>query len=629
MHLAQKEASRKGRWSAVRMIGALGLLWTMVLSVLLYGNIKSTKRHTRDMMRLQALSFLQALMVTESWRIEHEKAPDSPAGVEARLTLVDMVRQVTRNTVNGDQFSYHVAGLNPVKPAHRPDSWEAAALEGFQKGRREWFELIANTDRPRKTFRYMAPLLVEPQCASCHADQSGQVGRVRGGISVAIPADPFLTSQSEEISHLGVTYSLIWLIGFVGLGSGTRQLMRKRELAEAALETARQNEERFRVLFEEAPVAYHEIDARGIVRRVNRVECELLGFRPEEMLGRQVWEFVPPEEQGKSQEAVRRKVAGEQPLTPFRREYLRSDGTRVTLEIHENLIRDADGAVAGIRSTLLDVTKRVRAEQALARRTQELIRSNAELEQFAYVASHDLQEPLRKILAFGDRLKAHAEAALGDQGRDYLERMQKAASRMQTLINDLLALSRIKRKGQPFVRVDLTTVVQDVLSVLETRMEPLGARVELGELPPLDADPAQMSQLFQNLIANALKFHRQDQAPVVKIYSRLLTSPEGNSHPSPLCRITVEDNSIGFDERYLDRIFQVFQRLHSRAEYEGTGVGPAICRHIVERHGGSITANSAPGEGAKFIVTLPLTQPAGEPDHEKKPTTDHDTLCRR
>jgi light-regulated signal transduction histidine kinase (bacteriophytochrome) len=251
------------------------------------------------------------------------------------------------------------------------------------------------------------------------------------------------------------------------------------------------------------------------------------------------------------------------------------------------------------------------------RYSQELARSNAELQQFASVASHDLQEPLRKIQAFGNRLKDKYGETLADQGRDYLDRMQNAAGRMQALIDDLLILSRITTKAQPFIPVNLTQVTQEVLSDLEVRIQQTGARVEVGELPTIHADPVQMRQLLQNLISNALKFHRDGEPQIVKIYSRQLVTPEGNqpieSSPVPeLCQIIVEDNGIGFDEKYLDRIFNVFQRLHGRSEYEGTGMGLAICRKIAERHGGTITAKSTPGEGATFIVTLPLKQRIGE-----------------
>ncbi len=249
------------------------------------------------------------------------------------------------------------------------------------------------------------------------------------------------------------------------------------------------------------------------------------------------------------------------------------------------------------------------------RQSQELARSNAELQQFASIASHDLQEPLRKIQAFGDRLKTKCNEALTEQGRDYLDRMQNAAGRMQTLIDDLLMLSRITTKAQPFVSVDLAQVIQEVLSDLEVRIDETKGQVEVGSLPTIEADSLQMRQLLQNLIGNALKFHPKTEPPKVRIFSQLLNDeeqqPTGNSITPTHCQIVVEDNGIGFDEKYLDRIFNVFQRLQGRSEYEGTGMGLAICRKIAERHGGSLTAESTPGQGATFIVTLPIKQRQG------------------
>ncbi|MEC4813680.1 MAG: PAS domain-containing protein [Scytonema sp. PMC 1069.18] len=235
------------------------------------------------------------------------------------------------------------------------------------------------------------------------------------------------------------------------------------------------------------------------------------------------------------------------------------------------------------------------------RQRQELARSNEELQQFAFIASHDLQEPLRKIKTFGERLQATCSEALTEQGRDYLDRMQNAVRRMQALIEDLLTLSRVTTRAQPFQKVNLNQVTEEVLSDLEVRILQTQGRVEVGELPIVDADPLQMRQLLQNLIGNALKFHRKGEPPVVRIYTQNLE----NSETGENCQLIVEDNGIGFDEKYLDRIFHVFQRLHGRNEYEGTGIGLAISRKIVERHGWSITALSNPGEGSKFIVSLP------------------------
>lgn len=246
---------------------------------------------------------------------------------------------------------------------------------------------------------------------------------------------------------------------------------------------------------------------------------------------------------------------------------------------------------------------------------EELARSNAELQQFASVASHDLQEPLRKIQAFGNRLKASCGEALTPQGLDYLERMQNAAGRMQTLIEDLLTFSRITTKALPFVQVNLMQLAQEVLSDLELQLAQTQGHVEVGDLPTIEAEPVQMRQLLQNLISNALKFHKHEQTPFVKVYSQLLDSEQQtveNHAIAQFCQIIVEDNGIGFDEKYLDRIFNVFQRLHSRSEYEGTGMGLAIVKKIAERHGGSITAESMQGQGSRFIVTLPVKQRRGD-----------------
>ena len=245
-----------------------------------------------------------------------------------------------------------------------------------------------------------------------------------------------------------------------------------------------------------------------------------------------------------------------------------------------------------------------------------LQRSNRELEQFASVASHDLQEPLRKIQAFGDRLQTKCAEKLGEQGGEYLERILESAIRMRTLIDDLLLFSRVANKSQPFVPISLTALAREAVSDLESRIQQTGGRVEIGDLPTLDADPSQMRQVLQNLIANALKFHRPGTPPVVRVRGRMLSNGaaghNSGGRSGPLCEIAVEDNGIGFEEVYLDRIFELFQRLHGRNEYEGTGMGLAICRKIVERHGGQITAKSTPGQGATFLVTLPVRQPRGE-----------------
>jgi PAS domain S-box-containing protein len=367
----------------------------------------------------------------------------------------------------------------------------------------------------------------------------------------------------------------------------------------------RDSERHFQSWFHDAPVACHEVDRNGVLLCVNQAECELLGFSEAEMVGRPIWDFMAPEDREKTRTGLLQRIADEQPLVPLEREYKRRDGSSVMMEIHQKRIRDEAGRPTGLRTFLLDITQRKRAEITLLEQADKLSRSNAELEQFAYVASHDLQEPLRKIQAFGDRLKTKYEAGLGTEGLDYLTRMQNAAARMQILIQDLLSLSRVASHAKPFTSVDLGEVIHTVVSDLEMRIQDAKGRVEIGALPAIWGDRGQMAQLFQNLIGNGLKFRKPGENPVVKIESQPQTLANGAAG----WQISVGDNGIGFDEKYRDRIFQIFQRLHGRNEYEGTGIGLAICRKIVDRHGGSVTANSSPGAGAKFIITLPQQTP--------------------
>jgi len=265
--------------------------------------------------------------------------------------------------------------------------------------------------------------------------------------------------------------------------------------------------------------------------------------------------------------------------------------------------------VFGINTDITDLKKSENAlrssEMKLRQFTVQLERSNRELQDFAYVASHDLQEPLRKIVVFGERLKEKNAETFGAESLDYLDRMQKAAARMQTLINDLLSFSRVTTKAQPFTKVNLAEVAAGVVDDLEGRIELVKGRVEVGALPVIDGEPLQMRQLLQNLIGNALKFRRPEEPPVVKVDAQVIPDPAAPG--KQVCRMTVSDNCIGFDEKYVDRIFNVFQRLHTRNEYEGTGMGLAIVRKIALYHGGDVTAKSKPGEGSTFIVTLPMT----------------------
>jgi signal transduction histidine kinase len=241
---------------------------------------------------------------------------------------------------------------------------------------------------------------------------------------------------------------------------------------------------------------------------------------------------------------------------------------------------------------------RAELERKVEERTRELQRSNADLEEFAYVASHDLQEPLRKITVFADMLGEDLGDGLTDTGRDCLARMQSAAQRMNALIEDMLHVSRAATKGEQTQRLPLDEILKGALQDVDAAIKEAGAEIEVAELSPVTAAPAEMGRVFINLLGNAVKYRRKDAALKVRVECRPVKDG--------MVEVAVADNGIGFEQEYAERIFKPFHRLHSRDEYPGSGIGLAVCRKIIERHGGHISAMGTPGEGATFRFTLPV-----------------------
>ena len=244
---------------------------------------------------------------------------------------------------------------------------------------------------------------------------------------------------------------------------------------------------------------------------------------------------------------------------------------------------------------------------------------NAELARFAYVASHDLQEPLRKIQMYGDLLKTKYHDVVEDEGNYFIERMQTGAKRLQLLIRDILTYSRLTDSNISFTKSNLNQIVDEILLDLELRIKESDAKIFVSELPDLDVNPGQISQLLQNIISNALKFARKNIAPEIRITYEIGCA-EGEILPNgkKYCHISICDNGIGFDESFLEQIFTLFKRLNDSSEYEGTGIGLAICKKIVEKHKGYIHAKSRLNEGSTFIISLPLTQAISETHMTKK-----------
>jgi PAS domain S-box-containing protein len=382
-----------------------------------------------------------------------------------------------------------------------------------------------------------------------------------------------------------------------------------------AEEAVRASGARFRQLVEAVPTLVWVTDAAGGVVQLNRRWAEYTG-RPTDDLHGDGWATLlhPDDAPGVVagwQAAVRHRA-------PYAGEFrLRRHDGEFRWHVARGLpVPGPDGRLSQWFGTTTDIDDQKRAadllEQQVRERTAELRRSNGELEKFAYVASHDLQEPLRKVQAFGDVLTRKFVPVLGEDGQDVVRRMQTSAARMQSLINDLLAFARITAKPRAVVPVDLTAVAAGVLGDLGDLVERTGATVHVGPLPTLPGEPHLFRQLLQNLLANACKFAAPGRPPVVQLTAVRLAP---GLDPPPAFpagwRLAVSDNGIGFEPQYAEKIFEVFQRLHGRGRYEGTGIGLAICRKIVERHGGIIAARGRPGEGAAFTVDLP--DPPGEP----------------
>jgi light-regulated signal transduction histidine kinase (bacteriophytochrome) len=258
-------------------------------------------------------------------------------------------------------------------------------------------------------------------------------------------------------------------------------------------------------------------------------------------------------------------------------------------------LRDAEGAIVGAVRSLRDITRRRQAEEALMRQAQELARYNAELEQFAYVAAHDLQEPLRTVASFTQLLGIRYKGKLDGDADKFIEQAVNGAKRMKRLIDDLLTYSRVTRRAGNLQTTEAGSAFQQSLESLRAAVEESGATVTCDALPAVTADPSQLTQVFQNLLGNAIKFHG-DRPPEVHVWAE----QQGTDWV-----FSVRDNGIGIEPQYAERIFEIFERLHGKHEYPGTGIGLALCKRIIEQHHGRIWVESQPGEGTTFRFALP------------------------
>lgn len=354
-------------------------------------------------------------------------------------------------------------------------------------------------------------------------------------------------------------------------------------------------EERYRNLFDNANDAIVTSDLEDNITSWNKTAEKIFGWTAEEAIGKKLSQLIVPQNMKAKRDKIVHDAISGILIHGIDVKCPCKDGRTVEVNLTVSPIRGINHDIIGLSGIMRDITERKEAEMKLSQTMKELVRSNTELEQFAYVASHDLQEPLRMIVSYLQLIEKRYKSKLDADADEFIGYAVDGASRMQVLIRDLMAFSRVGTRGKPFEKTGCEAVLSKALANLEIAIEESGAVITHDPLPAVNADSGQLIQLFQNLIGNAIKF-RNDKQPIIHIGAK-----PNEDH----WLFSVRDNGIGMEMEYAERIFGIFQRLHGKREYPGSGIGLAICKKIVERHGGRIWVESEPEKGSTFYFTIP------------------------
>ena len=500
-------------------------------------------------------------------------------------------------------FINKITSLNFVNPVNTPDEWEKKSLFSFEKGVKEASEIISIDG---KTYlRLMRPFITGDSCLKCHGYQGYKEGDIRGGISIAVPLGQYSELEARTRNIILLTYVLLWLLGNAGLVVFSRYKQKQEKIIV-------ENEWKFRTVSESANDWEYWLSESRRIEYMSPSSKKITGYSPEEFLNNPdlMTSIIHSEDRNLYVSHINNFEEEHHDEIEFR--IITKDG-RMKWLAHICAPLYMQNKFLGRRISNRDITDRKTTEEELRKyrehleelvkqrtaelekMTNELRRSNAELQQFAYVASHDLQEPLHVIKGFLNLFEKRYKDKLDEKGREFIGFTIDGAKRMQDLIRDLLEYSRVGHKGKEFKPTECSVILERVLFNLKAAIEGSGAQVTYNNLPTIMADATQFTSLFQNLIGNAIKFHGAE-APKVHISAER----KGDEW-----LFSVSDNGIGIDPKFIDRIFVVFHRLHTRNEYPGTGIGLALCKKIVEHHGGHIWVESELQKGSTFHFTLP------------------------
>ena len=583
-------------------------MWSVGIGLSLLVTVYNHRSEVRTLAENEARANLDKDLALRLWATSHggvyvpvdENTPPNPYLAVAErdittpngvaLTLMNpayMLRQTI--TFFGELYGIkgHITSQHLLNPANAPDDWELAALKSFDQGERVASEIVDMDGEPH--FRLMRAMIMERGCIKCHLSSGVKVGEVRGGIGVAVPLKPLYSLMRDRIITDSIIHGVLWLGGLGGISVAGRRLSRLAGQRDEALDEVAASEDRYRRIVETAQEGVWLLDCNGVTIYANAVMARLAGLPPEEMAGRPAADFL-------DNEALPHLLDCDSKV-PARLESSLASRLHGPVDVIINATPlSSQEADERILCMVTDISGLRRGEQRLLDLVDKLSKSNAELERFAQVAAHDLQEPLRSIVSFAQLLDRNHKGALNGEAREYIDFMVAGARRMHLLVNDLLVYSRFSADAGRFQPFDSHAAASLAVANLNQMVEESAAEVVLGPMPEAQGDPAQVVQVFANLVSNALKFRAPGQPPRIRI--------EGVRKGGEV-EFSVTDNGIGIEPEYFDEIFRVFRRLHPAATFDGTGMGLAICKRIVDRHGGRIWVESQPGQGSTFRFTLP------------------------